>query len=618
MHFPIYSDYVRYSKLAVLYLKVRAGIGKRVKFSSQEDLDSVALWAISTHFHRVFEHFPILDFVKAGYDAGGSVAMKTVLSYCSRPYLLQSPTPAALFRLADDLRPTLGIEEYTTNLDESIRNGISQLLDGSFDLKVLTPRVENFRVEGYDFYGPRAVVDPEGLLSQYSTASRALDIALVNSPGFQSSADDIISEDFEVIQTLYDSFIIYADGVRKAYKNCSITGSGRLDQAFRPLLAIALVLKGEGVDVVDSLITKIRRKAENLILTKVEGDITKQIFAAIREFVSNEQFNGTWIRTRNDGEKYIRLSQLKNLLSNSMGVEFQSDTSKQGGTRYWRRPSKDVAELLQDAKRFAGLMKAFLPDFIGQKEPASRHVCLYFNDVGLLVERLNSLIGDDLKNDETHKIPHVGFTMEPIFSYIINKNNNKIPQNRKYKVENKSNRQKTPHNTVFKRKTSSAKNKTHAQIPLDAYFHFVGFDTFFDVKTLNNTTFTSNPTTSSTKDDGNSESHYDPPNSDTQTNFSTSKGVEEKPQVVEISPEIREKALKKLNLLPDDSYKAVWSKLNVLNFLSEILTKDQSKKVIMELKREGKITEDKNSFRRVVLFYKSLTEYTGKCRESFD
>ncbi len=92
---------------------------------------------------------------------------------------------------------------------------------------------------------------------------------------------------------------------------------------------------------------------------------------------------------------------------------------------------------------------------------------------------------------------------------------------------------------------------------------------------------------------------------------------EKEPETVEISPEIKEKAIKKLSLLPDDSYKEVWDKLKVINFLSEILTKDQSKRVITELKKEGKITEEGNSLKRATIFYKSKTEYKGQCREYF-
>ena len=471
MHFPIYTEYIRYAKLASLYRKVRHGIERRVRFSCQEDLDVVALWVVATHFSRVFDHFPILDFIKAGYDAGGSVALKTVLSYCARPLILQSPTEASLFRLADDLRPTIGMEEYTTDLDEKVRKAINQLLDGSFDKKVLVPRTENFQVKGYDFFGPRAVVDPQGLLGQYSTASRSLVIPLVNAPGFQGSADDVIDEDGEVIQTLYDSFIIYASKVRKAYESCKITGSGRLDQAFRPLLAMALVIKSEGIDVVDSLMTKIRRLAENLETVKTEGDVTKQVFAEVRNFIGSSQYSEKWLRTRQDGVTYIRLSQLRTVISNALGIEFQNDKGAQG-TRYWSRPSKEVAEYIQDGKRFAAMFKTFLPEFIGQAEPGTRNICLYFNDVGLLKERLNSLVGNTQGNNESYKILHVGFTVNPVFSYIINKKNKKILQYRRY------NRDK--------------KNKRY--VTSDVYSHFVGFETFFHSETPNNATSVLNPT----------------------------------------------------------------------------------------------------------------------------
>ena len=187
LHFPELHEYLRNAKMVILFLKIRAGIESRVKFESEDHLNAVSLWALGTHFHRVFDHYPILDFVKVGYNAGGSVALKSTLAYCARPKIVQSPTEASLFRTADDLRPTIGIEEFTSNMNEDVRKAVMQLLDGSFDKGVFISRVDKHGVvRDYDFYGPRALVDPHGLLAQYSTASRSLVIPMVKVTGFQS------------------------------------------------------------------------------------------------------------------------------------------------------------------------------------------------------------------------------------------------------------------------------------------------------------------------------------------------------------------------------------------------------------------------------------------------
>ncbi|WP_048054041.1 hypothetical protein [Thermoplasma volcanium] len=142
---------------------------------------------------------------------------------------------------------------------------------------------------------------------------------------------------------------------------------------------------------------------------------------------------------------------------------------------------------MQDSKRFAGLLKAFLTDFIGQAEPGSRHVCLHFDDVGSLTERINSFIGDNLENEESHKIPHVGFYVDPVFSSIINKNNNKNLHLRKYNLENQRNEQKNPHNTGSRVKNAPEKDEDRLEMTLNAFFRFVGFRSFFDSETSDNT-----------------------------------------------------------------------------------------------------------------------------------
>ncbi|MEM4089980.1 MAG: hypothetical protein QXQ46_04395 [Thermoplasmatales archaeon] len=85
-------------------------------------------------------------------------------------------------------------------MKEDIRNSIMTLFDGAFDRGVKIPKTDkNGKVIGYDLYGPKIVVDPYGMLSKYSTASRTFLVVLVNKPGFQSSADDIVIVDAGLI-----------------------------------------------------------------------------------------------------------------------------------------------------------------------------------------------------------------------------------------------------------------------------------------------------------------------------------------------------------------------------------------------------------------------------------
>ena len=425
LHFPTYRGVPRFTRLSMLFLKVKAKIASRVRFQHEDVLNGVTLWVLGTHIHAIFSHFPILDLAKAGYNSGGSVALKTILSYCARPMIIQSSSESPLFRLANDLRPTIGIEEFTTGMNEEHRKAILQLLDGSFDLNVRIPKTENFRVKSYDFYGPRIVVDPQGLFGQYSTASRCLVAPLVNEPGMQSNADNILDFDMELIQTLYDLPFFYSNKVRYAYNNCKIEGSGRLDQTFRPLVSIALVLKREGLDIVDSVMAEIQRQFSNLEAVKTEGDNTKQIFAAILDLIDSKSDDRKWLHTSSDGTHYVRIPILRNMIATTTGIEYQTDKGA-SGTRYWARPSKEMGETLGDPKRFAAMLRTFLPDFVGNAEPGSRNLCLFFKDQVRLAERLVTLTGSSYKS---YNYLHVGLHTEPVFSSVIYNKNKKILYN---------------------------------------------------------------------------------------------------------------------------------------------------------------------------------------------
>ena len=441
MHYPEYHKKLRYAKLSVLYLHVKSRIVTNIALEDERLYDVIPLWIIGTHFSRVFDHFPILDLFKAGYNAGGSIAIRTIMTYCSRPMLVQDPTGASLYRFASDFRPTAGIEEFSTDMDEEKRNAIMGLLDGSFDKHVKVPRTDKGVVSGYDLMIPKIVVDPQALISRYSTITRTFFVPLVYVQGRTSDPDILIEKDKETISTLYDLFFTYSKKIDRAYRSCKIVGDGRLDQTFRPLLAVALVLKMEGVDVVDSLIQVLQNQFERRELIKSEGDVTKQIIAAIYTVIEQEwesvcDGRTMWFRKRSAGTEnlyYIRTSNLRNAISNIVGMEFQSDTSKNYGTRYWKRPPKEVYEVLQDSPRFGSIVRTFLPEFVANIEPGSRHLCLFFKGTPeKLKQRLIALIGFDPAH--SHSFPHVGYSSEPHYSIFHKKKNIRIPQLKRQEI----------------------------------------------------------------------------------------------------------------------------------------------------------------------------------------
>ncbi len=449
LHYPEYRKNIRKANLSQAFLYIKQRITENIGLENDDDANALVAWIIAAHFSAIFEHFPILDFYKAGYNSGGSVAFTTTMTYCPRPWIVQSPTEAALFRYADALRPTIGIEEFTPEMKQEVRDAILTLLDGAFDKNRKIPRTgKNGSVVMFDLFGPKVIVDPQSSISRYSTASRTLFIRLTNKK-MQSNPERLKEEDKEFIQTLYDLYIVYAHKIKRAYENCHITESGRLDQAFRPLVAVALVLKSEGIDVVDSIMRVIQQQYENLEILKTAGDITKQILFAIYDIVSDE--NTKLFREGEKGIRYIRLSYLNSQLLNRLGTEFQTDTSSNRDVRYWKRAPEELAKVLNDPKRLASMLRTFLPEYIGNAEPGSRNLCLYYKDKpDSLKARIMEIIGYESNNEsdiasyKSYKILQVGLDTEPVFSNLIN--NKYIKKSYittyKHKIERRKNRKK--------------------------------------------------------------------------------------------------------------------------------------------------------------------------------
>lgn len=135
----------------------------------QDELEVIALWVVGTYFFPILRSFPYLYF-NATKRSGKTKMLYFLSKLCFNAFLVQDPTQAAYFRLADNNRATLLIDEME-NINSKEKAEIRSLLLGSYKEGIAVPRCEEKRgkgnvkelvVKNYFPFSPRALANIGG------------------------------------------------------------------------------------------------------------------------------------------------------------------------------------------------------------------------------------------------------------------------------------------------------------------------------------------------------------------------------------------------------------------------------------------------------------------------
>lgn len=333
---------------------------------SDNDLELVSCWVIAAHFVMVFPNFPPLIYGKGGFDAGGTTAL-TVTSLIPYPTYIFDPTEATLFRLSK-YGFSLLIDEVDPDEHEKIKS-LNLILDGSFSKSAQIPRAtgKNFSIEGFNSYGPKAIVDPYMGIVKPSTLSRSIKLWLEHDPSKSLNLDakEYVAMREDLIQILYGLFLRYAHKVRDAYDKV-VGFTGRQRQAYGPVLAIANL-----VGVSEKVIRALKPSMEGVELAR-QGDPLKFVLFALYEYLlaEREDIDGNigitnFTKSRDGSYISIELKLLRETLKDRVSETHQIDVGSNSNKREWKKIDPEFKKFF-DANRFNQIIKDSLPDYVIQ------------------------------------------------------------------------------------------------------------------------------------------------------------------------------------------------------------------------------------------------------------
>jgi hypothetical protein len=146
---PAFSD--------VLALLLHA-FDRALEFPRREVRTVLAVWALATYFYPLFLSFPRVA-LSGEKESGKSKVLGLFRETAWNAMLMVTPTPAVLFRLVHEFRPTLLLDEMERLSGEDARD-ILGILNSGYKAGGSVPRCEGERkkqVELFEVYAPVAL-----------------------------------------------------------------------------------------------------------------------------------------------------------------------------------------------------------------------------------------------------------------------------------------------------------------------------------------------------------------------------------------------------------------------------------------------------------------------------
>lgn len=102
----------------------------------------VSLWAAATHLFEKFEMFPYLAILSPTKRAGKTQLMRILELLCWKPFRCVFPSPAVLYRVIHQRKPTLLIDEveFLAGKKSEIAQAVVAVLDAGFESGGVVPR----------------------------------------------------------------------------------------------------------------------------------------------------------------------------------------------------------------------------------------------------------------------------------------------------------------------------------------------------------------------------------------------------------------------------------------------------------------------------------------------
>lgn len=260
----------------VLSLLVHA-LDRAMEFPRRELRTLFAVWALATYFYNGFLSFPRLA-LSGERESGKSKLLAILRGTAWNALLMLNPTPAVLFRLVQEFRPTLLLDEVEALSREDARDVLA-ILNSGYKAGGTVPRCEGDkvrRVELFEVYAPVALAAIKSL--NPVTEDRSIPVVM------QRGSDPArVNLEVDLADSLYTRIrhgayrlllTRWAD-VRTSYRTVPLPSwlNARARELWRPLLALASVADSEnGLAVTPDLLALAREHVEDRDSASAEAE----------------------------------------------------------------------------------------------------------------------------------------------------------------------------------------------------------------------------------------------------------------------------------------------------------------------------------------------------------
>jgi len=208
--------------------------------------DVLALWTAHTHCFEAFIHTPRLNPCSPEKQCGKTTVEDVLATMVARPLRTENVTPAVLFRLVEQYKPTLLLDEVDTYLNDN--EELHGLLNAGHRRggKAYRCEGENNTVRGFSVFAPAALAGIGALPG--TLHDRSIVIKLVRAkPGEIAARFDSrhVKSEKELCRKLARWTADNLDTLKSCVSQLPETAFNRLADNWRPLFAIAEVAGGD-------------------------------------------------------------------------------------------------------------------------------------------------------------------------------------------------------------------------------------------------------------------------------------------------------------------------------------------------------------------------------------
>lgn len=267
---------------AEAFVPLHSELEAAVQFAGPHDATFVAVWGLATYFHQLFLTFPRLNLV-GERGCGKSKVLGILHAVAWNAYLSLVPTSAVLYRLIQETRPTLLLDECE-GLSGNESRDILAIINSGYKRGGVVLRCEGERinrVEPFQVYSPLALAGINGLNA--TTEDRAIRIVMQRGTmrdRINAEVDSAAPVFTRIRSIAYRLLLTRWRDVVKAYNSVSFPEwlNGRARELWKPLLAIAQIVEEEGGQaVMQGLLAMAQEHVEDRSDLSAEGEALLEI-----------------------------------------------------------------------------------------------------------------------------------------------------------------------------------------------------------------------------------------------------------------------------------------------------------------------------------------------------